>query len=110
MVDLLAKRKPVGFKVDIFPDFEREKGERAKTVGVAFEISEPVWQGNDPRWSIRPPYLFVPYVLRFGGMCIYCGERIPVGASALYSRKVQGVAHRECHAGFDREVPEGGVP
>lgn len=107
MVDLL--KKPTGFRRDIFPDFEREKGERAEALGVVPELSTPVWKADDPRWLLNPPYGFVSYTLRFGGSCVYCGEHIAAGTFALYSRRIQSVAHRECHANFDREVPPGGV-
>jgi len=111
MVDLLAPRKKTGFRVDIFPDFELEKAQRAEVAGIAkVTLGQAVWKSEDPRWNVKPPYGFISYVLKFGGYCIYCGEHIPAGTSALYSRKVQGVAHASCHGGYDREVPAGGVP
>lgn len=109
MVDLLAKRKPTGFRVDMFHEHELEKARRAVEVGVPLGTCEPVWKGDDPRWKLQPPYGFVPYVLRFGGPCVYCGFRIEPGERALYSHRIKSVAHNDCHAGFDREVPEGGV-
>ncbi len=110
MVDLLAKQSQggarTGFHREFFADFEAEKGLRAQSLGVALEISEPVWKADDPRWLMNPPYGFVPYTLRFGGLCVYCGYHIKVGTFALYSRRIQSVAHRECHADYDREVPD----
>jgi hypothetical protein len=115
MVDLLGGNnapgaKRTGFTRDYFEGHEQEKRERAKTEhGIALEVGEPVWKGDDPRWLMRPPYGFVPFTTRFGGACVYCGDKIPVGVRALYSRKLSGIAHDDCHAGFDREVPAGGV-
>lgn len=102
MVDLL-RPKNVGFRRDIFPDFEAEKGERAqKEHGIAVEMGKPVWPANDPRWLMKPPFLWVAYTLKWGGPCVYCAERIEAGTFALYSRRINSVAHRECHAGVDR--------
>lgn len=110
MVDLLAKRKLTGFRVDIFPEFEREKGERAAEKGIApVGLGVALWAADDPRWAMRPPYGFRPYVLKWGGPCVYCTEQIQAGELALYSRKINSVAHQACHADFDREVPPGGV-
>lgn len=70
----------------------------------------PVWKSDDPRWLIDPPYRFFRYQLRFGGRCVYCAEPIPAGSVELYSRVIQAVAHRACHADYDQKVPPGGVP
>ncbi len=99
MVDLL--KKPTGFRRDMFHDFELEKAERAKSLGVVPEVSEAVWKADDPRWNVKPPYGWVSYTLRWGGPCVYCGDRIEAGTYALYSKKINSVAHRECHAGVD---------
>ncbi len=87
-----------------------EKARKADATGIVkLTQGQAVWKGDDPRWDVKPPYGFVTYVLKYGGPCIYCGEAIKAGVVALYSRKVQGVAHQSCHAGYDREVPEGGI-
>lgn len=104
LVDLL--RKPTGFTREFFADFEAEKGERAKAQGIVVpESGVKVWEANDPRWLLKPPYGFQRYRLKWGGYCVYCATKIPAGADELYSRKLNSVAHRECHADFDREVP-----
>lgn len=109
MVDLLAK-KAAGFRFDRLAEVEAQKGELAEERGIALRTSdEPVWKPNDPRWLMRPPYGFVPFVTRFGGPCVYCGEKVGIGVWALYSKRLASIAHNECHAGFDREVPTGGV-
>lgn len=110
MVDLLAKRKPVGFRVDIFPDFERQKAEHAAEKGIEpTTAGVALWEPDDERWRQKPPYGFRPYTLKWGGPCVYCAEKIPAGERALYSRALNSVAHVDCHAGYDREVPPGGV-
>lgn len=110
MVDLLAPKKKTGFRFDIFPDFEREKAERAEAAGVAtVTMGVAVWEPNDPRWHVSAPYRFRPYTLKYGGPCVYCAERIDAGEYALYSRTINSVAHVECHGGYDLPVPEGGI-
>ena len=107
MVDLLAPKKKTGFRVDIFPDFELEKAHRAEGAGIVkVTQGQAVWKADDPRWNVKPPYGFVSYRLKYGGACIYCAEHIPAGAFALYSKKVQGVAHASCHDGWDKPVSD----
>lgn len=101
--------KGSGFVIDISPSWEAEKADREKSEGKVAARGQEVWRGDDPRWLMRPPYGFTPFTLRFGGACVYCAVHIVGGTRALYSRKIQSVAHVECHAGFDREVPEGGI-
>lgn len=99
MVDVL--KKPA-FTRECFPILEEMKREReAPAVTTLVASQEPVWRADDPRWLVNPPWLFRPFTLRFGGRCVYCGEPIPAGASELYSRKIQSVAHRACHADAD---------
>lgn len=100
-----------GFTRECFPIFEEQKREReveAQQSGIMFakgrtssQLSEPVWPANDARWNVPKPWGFVPYRLKFGGRCVYCGDHIPAGTLALYSRKIQSVAHVECRAGQD---------
>lgn len=104
MVDLL--KKPTGFRVDKFALMEDIKREREKPVVTALvESQEPLWKLDDSRWLMQPPYGFIPFTLRFGGRCVYCGEHIHAGERELYSRKIQSVAHRDCHADFDKLPP-----
>lgn len=101
MVDLL--KKPTGFRVDKFALMEDIKREREKPAVTALvESQEPLWKPDDPRWLMNPPYGFIPFTLRFGGRCVYCGDPIAAGERELYSRKIQSVAHRACYADFDR--------
>lgn len=110
LVDLLAKpsqgaeAKKTGFQREFFPDFEREKGERAEAKGIVVE-GVKVWEPSDPRWKLQPPYHFISMTLLYGGYCVYCATKIEKGKRGLFSRKIQSVAHEECHADYDRVVP-----
>jgi hypothetical protein len=61
-----------------------------------------VWEPNDKRWDVRPPFGFSPFMPKFGGYCCYCAGRIfPGERGALYSRKLNSIAHATCQAGRD---------
>jgi len=105
MVDLLAKRPVTGFRIECSTEVEAQKRELEAERGVAAKSGVAVWPADDARWKLRPPYGFRHYVLKWGGYCVYCAEKIEAGTSALYSRKLNSVAHVSCHAGFDEEVP-----
>jgi hypothetical protein len=101
MVDLL--KKPA-FRREFFPEFEAEKETRAKSLGIAPERGLELWKPDDPRWNLKPPFGFVRLAMRFGGFCVYCAEQVKKGSMGLYSAKLHGVAHVECHADFDGQV------
>lgn len=102
MVDLL---KRPAFSREFFAEFEAEKAERAKSLGIAPDRGLELWKPEDPRWNMKPPFGFVSYVMKYGGFCVYCAEQVKRGSVALYSRKLHSVAHADCHADFDAAVP-----
>lgn len=113
MVDyrqLVGLRGPVtessrGFTIELSPSWEAEKADPSfpfqPASGVKKRAGTEVWAPNDPRWKVPKPWGFISYVLKFGGLCVYCAEQIPAGTRALYSRKIQAVAHEACRAGED---------
>ncbi len=93
-----------GFRVDIFPLWELEKGDRERATfgAAAFTKLEPVWQADDPRWLTPKPWGFLgPITLKYPNRCIYCGERMKAGERGMYSKKIMSVAHEACRAGED---------
>ena len=94
-------KKPTGFVIDISPSWELEK--RAREIeehGQAAVLkSEPLWASNDPRWHVpESQYGWVPYILKWGGPCVYCTERVEADERGLYSRRINSVAHIACEA------------
>lgn len=102
MVDLL---KRPAFSREFFVEHEAEKEARAKSLGIPPDRGLELWKPDDPRWSMKPPFGFASYVMKYGGYCVYCAEPVLKGSTALYSRRLHSVAHVECHADFDALPP-----
>lgn len=99
-----AAAQKTGFTVECFPLFEQQKAELFREQRGAAELlkTEPVWQPNDPRWNVKPPWGWLgPIHLKYANRCVYCGELMKVGERAVYSKKISSVAHVECQAGVD---------